>query len=132
MMKHKGSCHCGAVQFEVTLDLAQVTRCNCTICLKVHGTNSIVKPTAFELRSGEAALSSYVYRDAKAGTRFFCKHCGVHCFARGYLEVIGGDYVSVNCNTLDNVDVNQLEVVHWDGRHDNWMAGSRKTPWPIG
>jgi hypothetical protein len=64
-------------------------------------------------------------------TRYFCKICGVHCFGRGFLEMLGGDFVSVNFNTLDGVDVNQLELLHWDGRHNNWQAGARKTPWPV-
>ena len=24
-----------------------------------------------------------------------------------------------------------VEVTHWDGRHNNWMAGKRAAPWPI-
>src|SRR5258705_617339 len=40
---YKGSCHCGAVQFECDLDLAAgTTRCNCTFCRKareVHAVN---------------------------------------------------------------------------------------------
>ena len=32
--KHKGSCHCGAVHFEVTLPkgLEELRRCNCSMC----------------------------------------------------------------------------------------------------
>ncbi|HEX2657892.1 MAG TPA: hypothetical protein VHU40_06455, partial [Polyangia bacterium] len=33
---HRGSCHCGAIRFEVTVDLSGgVTRCNCTVCTKL-------------------------------------------------------------------------------------------------
>ncbi len=31
---HQGGCHCGAVRFEVTADIAEVTDCNCSICAK--------------------------------------------------------------------------------------------------
>jgi hypothetical protein len=24
-----------------------------------------------------------------------------------------------------------VPVVHYDGRHDNWMSGTRPQPWPI-
>jgi hypothetical protein len=37
----------------------------------------------------------------------------------------------VNLNTLDGVELAELELVYWDGRHDNWQAGPRDTPWPI-
>ena len=33
-MPIKGSCHCGATQFEVTEPPASVTRCTCSFCSK--------------------------------------------------------------------------------------------------
>ena len=39
---HVGGCHCGAVRFEVDLDLtAPVGRCNCTICQKRGATGAV-------------------------------------------------------------------------------------------
>ena len=128
---YSGSCHCGAVQFRVTADLGKGGgRCNCSICTKVGQTGGIVKPEAFELLSSEESLSSYEWA-SRTSQRYFCKRCGVHCFARGHLAVLGGDYVSVNFNSLDDIDPRETLVVHWDGRHDNWQAGPRSTPWPI-
>ncbi|SRR6266542_1100201 len=68
---------------------------------------------------------------AKISRRFFCKTCGIHCFARGHLAEVGGDYVSINLNCIDDLDPNELNVSYWDGRHNNWHAGPRSTPWPI-
>jgi hypothetical protein len=128
--KHQGSCHCGAVRFEVTLDAIKGARCNCTICNKLGTTNDSVKPEAFTLLSGEAHLSSYEW-GTKVGKRFFCRVCGVSCFGRGHLAEYGGDFVSISYNCLDDVDLAEVEVLYWDGRHDNWEAGPRSTPWPI-
>jgi len=126
-----GSCHCGAVKFEVELDAHfQAGRCNCSICMKIAQTGLIVKPSAFKLLSGEESLERYSW-GMKVSTRHFCKHCGVHCIGVGHLKELGGDFVSVNLNCLDDFDVNALSVVHWDGRHNNWMAGPRSTPWPL-
>lgn len=127
---HEGSCHCGAVRYRVRIDLTRATRCNCTICTKLATVGTHTKPDAFELVAGEAALGSYEWGH-KVARRYFCKTCGVHCFGRGHLEVLGGDFVSVNLNTLDDIDPYQLALLHWDGRHDNWQAGPRPTPWPI-
>jgi hypothetical protein len=128
---YAGSCHCGAVRFEAELDLAKGgSRCNCSVCAKIASTGGIVRPEAFRLLQGEASLGRYQW-GAKISTRFFCKECGVHCFGRGFLDVLGGDFVSVNYNCLDEVDVNQLSLIHWDGRHNNWQAGPRPTPWPV-
>lgn len=128
---YAGGCHCGAVRFEVELDLSQpLGRCNCTLCAKVAQTGTNVKPSAFRLLSGDGAMSAYASGDV--GKRFFCKTCGIHVFGEGHLDVLGGDFVSVNCNTLDDVDVSHdAQVIYFDGRHDNWMAGPRPTPWPI-
>jgi hypothetical protein len=131
LVRVTGSCHCGAVHFAVELEPGFLAaRCNCSICTKIAQTGRIVKPQAFELLAGRDALSSYAW-GSKVLSRYFCKHCGVHCYGAGHLDVLGGDFVSVNLNCLDEVDVNALHVVHWDGRHDNWMAGPRSTPWPL-
>jgi hypothetical protein len=55
----------------------------------------------------------------------------VHCFARGHLAELGGDYISINANCLDDLDPNRLTIHYWDGRHNNWEGGPRATPWPI-
>jgi len=78
----------------------------------------------------ESDLSTYAW-GGKTATRYFCKHCGVHCFARGNLPQLGGDYVSINLNALDEVDPRDVKVVYWDGRHDNWQAGPRDIAWPV-
>jgi hypothetical protein len=127
---HRGSCHCGAVRFEAQLDLTQGSKCNCSICMKTNNIGAITKPDAFRLLEGESSSSEYAW-GSKTGTRYFCKHCGIHVYGRGHLAELGGDYVSINVNTLDDVDANTLPLVHWDGRHDNWHAGPRPQPWPV-
>jgi hypothetical protein len=129
--KHAGGCHCGAVRFEVDLDLrAGGSMCNCTVCTKISAVGAIVKPAAFALLSGADALSTYEW-GGKVSQRKFCKHCGVHCFGTGHLDVLGGDFVSINLNCIDDFDRSTVEIAYWDGRHNNWMAGKRATPWPI-
>jgi hypothetical protein len=128
---YAGGCHCGVVRFEVEMDPTEgAGRCNCSICTKVSQTGKIVKPHAFRLVSGKESLSEYRW-GGNISTRFFCKHCGIHCYGAGHLAEVGGDFVSVNLNTVDGIDPSALTLMHWDGRHDNWQAGPRPTPWPI-
>jgi hypothetical protein len=128
---HSGSCHCGAVKFEVKLDLASgVGRCNCTICTKVGGMGAIAKPDDFRWLTDPAITSTYVW-GGKTATRHFCPTCGVHCVLFGNLPELGGAYVAVYANTLDGVELVDLPVIYWDGRHNNWDAGPRSQPWPI-
>lgn len=129
---HAGSCHCGRVRFQVRLAAPPVgSRCNCTICTKTAMTGTVATPDAFDLLAGEEHLSGYEW-GGKISRRFFCKHCGVQCFGRGHLAELGGDYVSVNVNALDDIDPATISAIYWDGRHNNWHAGPRPTPWPIG
>jgi hypothetical protein len=129
--KHLGTCHCGAVRFAAALDLEQgASRCNCSICTKIATTGAFAKPDAFTLLSDDAALGVYEW-GARISRRYFCRTCGVHCFARGELAELGGAYVSVNVNALEGVDPAAVKVSYWDGRHDNWHAGPRAMPWPI-
>jgi hypothetical protein len=47
---YRGSCHCGAVKFEVELapDF-KANRCNCSICTKLSATDTVIKPEKLEL-----------------------------------------------------------------------------------
>ncbi|HLL25477.1 MAG TPA: hypothetical protein VK427_25245 [Kofleriaceae bacterium] len=128
--KHHGSCLCGDVAFGVDVDVTKGSRCNCTTCTKLGATTSIVKPAAFTLRTPEAQLSSFT-RSPEVGARYFCARCHTYCFGKGHLDVLGGDFVSVNLHCLDGYDATRTEIVYWDGRHDNWAAGPRPSPWPI-
>jgi hypothetical protein len=129
--KHAFRCICGVVQFEADIDVeAGASRCNCTICTRVAQTSSIVKPSAFKLVAGEADLTRFG-RMPEIASRYFCKHCGTHCFGKGHLEQLGGDFVSVNWNCIEDLDLATVKVGYWDGRHDNWQAGLRDEPWPV-
>jgi hypothetical protein len=127
---YKGSCHCGAVRFEADIDLAQGTnKCNCTVCTKTRNWNVIIKPDAFRLISGADALSDYQF-GTKAGHHLFCRTCGVRSFERGYIEQIGGDYVSIKVASLD--DVSPLELIdapvkYANGRDNSWWTPPAET-----
>jgi hypothetical protein len=127
---HRGGCHCGAVRYEVTIDARNGSRCNCSICQKVAQLGGIVVPDAFRLVSGAESITEYSW-GTKCGSRSFCKRCGIHCFGHGHLKELGGDFVSINYNSLDDVDPLDVNVAYWDGRHDNWQAGTRPAPWRI-
>ena len=128
--KHTGGCHCGDLRYEVMVDAGTASGCNCSVCTKLGVLGAVVKPDAFRLLSEDDKLASYS-RAPEIANRFFCARCHVHCFGKGHLEVLGGDFVSINLNTLDGFDPSQARMIYWDGRHDNWSAGPRSTPWPV-
>jgi hypothetical protein len=127
---YTGGCHCGAVRYEADIDLAAgTTKCNCSICTKLRKWGTLIKPDAFRLLAGEQDLSSYQF-GGKVGTYLFCKHCGIHSFSKGYLEFLGGDFISINLASLNNATDSELAgapVQYNDGRNNNWMSSPAET-----
>ena len=112
---HKGSCHCGAVQYEVEApaDL-QVQECNCSICSRSGYLHLIVPKSRFHLLKGEEYLTTYTF-DTHEAKHKFCKICGIKSF---YIPRSNPDGVSVNVRCLDDATINSIEIELFDGK--NW------------
>ena len=129
MKRYQGSCHCGAVRFEATIDLAAGTmRCNCSFCAKIRCWAVVVQPQHFALLTGEADLTLYQF-GSKTERHHFCKHCGVRPFGQGHSPRWGA-FFGVNVSCLDDATAAELAeapVTYLDGANDEWSVPPTET-----
>ena len=127
---YTGSCHCGAVRFECELDLSAGTRrCNCSYCLKTRMWKAFALGDAFRLLQGQDMLSDYQADPSEWPPghvhHYFCRHCGVRGFSKGYLELepFNGWFHAINVATLDGMTDEQMAAIpvqYEDGRGGDW------------
>lgn len=98
--RYTGSCHCGAVQFEVTTDFPELTTCDCSICRRRNTLMVKVHESAFRLLSGTETLRTYQFHTNTA-RHHFCGTCGIYTFHR---KRVTPDYFGINVHCLANFD----------------------------
>ncbi|MCG8315407.1 MAG: GFA family protein [Pseudomonadales bacterium] len=119
-MIYQGSCHCGAVQFEVEAPTTlEVEDCNCSICSKSGFLHLIVPLSKFKLLKGEEALTTYTFNSGVA-KHTFCKRCGVKPF---YTPRSNPDGIDINVRCLDQKP-ESIQIVPFDGQ--NWEQHAHK------
>ena len=114
MSRHRGSCHCGAIRFEVEGDPRDLEECNCSICRRTAYLHWYVSPERFELLTPEAAIATYQF-GTRTARHHFCKTCGISPFRRARSNP---NEVDVNVRCLEDFDPKGLPVRSFNGR--NW------------
>ena len=116
MKKLHGSCHCGAVQFEIETDPSFISECNCSICSKKGSLNHTIPPEQFRLTAGEENLTLYQF-NTETAQHYFCKTCGIHPFSH---PRTAPENYNVNFRCLDDFDLEaeKPERRFFDGQ--NW------------
>jgi hypothetical protein len=79
-MQVHGSCHCGQVQYEASVDPARTTICHCTDCQKLTGSAYRVSVPAqegsFRLTAGTPSIYVKVGDSGARRAQAFCPNCG--------------------------------------------------------
>jgi len=111
---YTGSCHCGAVVYEVEAgEELTCMECNCSICSKSGILHLIVPKSKFRLLQGKQSMTTYVFDSAEA-KHLFCNTCGIKSY---YFPRSNPDGISVNVRCLDP-QPKKLSVEPFDGK--NW------------
>lgn len=102
-----GSCHCGAVVFEVTLSngLEDLRRCNCSLCSRRGALIASVPREQLRVVQGEEQLRLYQW-NTKIAEHYFCADCGIYTHHRRRSKP---DEFGFNIACLEGVDTFALE-----------------------
>ncbi len=114
---YTGSCHCGAVRFEVELDLDHVRSCDCSICRKRGALNHRVENSQLRILTPLESMTLYQWH-TRTAKDYFCPTCGILPFRRpralsleesasGRTPFLGW---AVNVRCLDGVDLDAIPV----------------------
>lgn len=104
--KYLGSCHCGAVRFEIETDFPELTMCDCSICQRRNALMVKVHESRFRLLAGEDSLTEYRFHTNTA-RHFFCRVCGIYPFHR---KRVTPDYFGINVFCLHDFDQTGIPV----------------------
>ncbi len=100
MKRYRGSCHCGAITFEVETDFPELTTCDCSICRRKNALMVKVHEDRFRLLSGEGDLTEYRFH-TRTARHFFCRTCGIYPFHR---KRVTPDYLGINVYCLHDFE----------------------------
>ena len=98
--KYLGSCHCGAVKFEIETDFPELTTCDCSICRRKNALMVKVHESQFKLLAGEDSHTEYRFH-TRTARHFFCKICGIYPFHR---KRVTPDHLGINVFCLEDFD----------------------------
>lgn len=111
-MTHKGSCHCGAVTYEVDAPINPAVRCNCSLCRRKGILMTPPFPEAnLRILTGREDLTVYQF-NTRVAQHFFCSHCGVATFNKTRKDP---RFWRANIGCFEGVDPYALEVSILDG-----------------
>jgi len=121
----KGACHCGELQFSVTLTegFASARRCTCSIC-RMRGAVAVTStPDAFRITKGEEKLATYRFNTMSA-EHHFCSNCGIYTHHK---RRSAPNQLGVNVACLERISPFDFrDLVVFDGsRHPADNAGHK-------
>lgn len=122
-MIYSGSCHCGAVKFEIDApEDVEVEDCNCSICNRTGFLHLILPLSKFKLLQGQDNLTTYQFNSGVAKHTFAEPAGSNHSIPRAPIPM-----VSISMCAVSTLALNTCGLLNSMAR-----TGSKTpTPWPI-
>lgn len=119
----KGSCLCGATQYEIDQLDMPISHCHCRTCRKAHAatfaSTAGVMREHFRWLKGQEKLAAFESTPGKL--RHFCSVCGSHLVA----ERLAQPHVIVRVATLDE-DPGSTPTMHiWCSHDVSWLQDDK-------
>ncbi len=112
MPVYRGSCHCGAVQFQVDTDITELYTCDCSLCSKKNALMTNLHESRLTVLNGEDKLTLYQW-NTNIARHYFCSVCGIYPFHR---KRSMPDHYGVNVRCLAGLDVTAIPVRAAEGK----------------
>ena len=109
-----GSCHCGAVRFELAKRPEWLTACNCSVCRRLGALWAYGDTSEVTLVRAPDATIGYVWGDRTLAFHI-CRTCGCPT----HWEGLRGSRMGVNCRMADPAAIAPLRIRRLDGA-DSW------------
>ncbi len=124
----RGSCLCGAVQYEISGAPTKFYHCHCQRCRKATGTghasNLLIKPGSIKWIKGEELIKGYKVPEAIRFTNRFCSVCG----GRVPRYVKETDFIVIPAGSLDSdPTIHPQARIFWDSRA-SWSCSGDDLP----
>jgi hypothetical protein len=120
-MTLKGSCHCGATQFEIAEAPAKVARCTCSFCSKRGALWAYYRPEQFKLTTARDRVATYQWRSYTV-EHHHCAICGCGTYTESPEWVDNKPdpekkKIAINARLLDDFDLDAVPVEVLDGKN---------------
>ena len=114
-----GGCHCGAVRYEMTEEVAHHALCHCTDCRKASGAPAVAWAMA---AADQVTITGepVTYASSEHGRRLFCGACGTSLFYTN--DVVFPGMIDVQSATLDDPDAIPLQAQIQTAERIGWMG----------
>ncbi len=113
----KSSCHCGAIQIEISELPARLIECNCSICRRCGALWGYLNRKTAMVSFAPGAASAYVWGD-KDIEFIHCNTCGCVTHYEG-IEKTEEERLAVNFRMFPASEIASLELRMFDGA-DSW------------